>query len=172
MNALRLLLAVLLVTATTPADSGEVPLDGTPLASMAGFIGNWEINTTWADGNSLWARNEFSVGLGGRFVEIRTFTDDGDGVYERYFTIYAGDPTTGDIKAYGFTFDGTTAVVDDVTIEGDVTDAAIIGQWGEGAAAVRQIIRLVSEDEYNWKVWMGGEGAWELIMDGNYQRVD
>jgi hypothetical protein len=173
MKTIRLAFAVLLMAAAIPADSGEVPLDGTPLWQMGMFIGNWEIDTQWSDGTPLWTRNEFTVGIGGQFVEIRTFTRDEKGeVYERYYTIFSADAETGKVTSYGFTYDGTVTVVDDVGITGSVTDAALTSRWGTGDSQIRQTVQIVSRDAYSWKVWAGSDENWTLIMDGVYDRVD
>ena len=153
--------------------AGEVTLDRTQLWQMAMFIGDWEINETWEDGSELWSRNEFRVGLGHEFLEIRTFAKDENGkVYERYFTILAYDKESETVKSYGFTYDGTVTIVDDVKLEGSVTDAAVTSQWGTGDSQIRQTIQIVTRDEYSWKVWSGNGTDWEMIMDGTWRRVD
>ena len=170
-----LILAILSMPPATTARAGEVPLDGTPLWALAGYIGNWEIDAEWSDGSRLWGRNEFTVGLAGQFINIDTYARDGDGdgdKYQRYFSVYAADPTTGALTAYGFNFDGTVTIVDDIELTGTVTDASLTTRWSAGDSEIRQTIRLISEDEYSWKVWSGSGDGWELIMDGTWKRVD
>jgi hypothetical protein len=155
------------------AHAGELPLDGTPLSALAGYIGNWEIDTEWSDGSRLWGRNEFTVGLAGQFINIDTYARDGDGdKYQRYFSVYSADAETGELTAYGFNFDGTVTIVDDIELTGDVADATLTTRWSAGDSDIRQTIQLVSKDEYTWKVWSGSGDEWELIMDGTWKRVD
>ena len=167
-------IAVIILVAFAPGGSaGEVPLDRTKLWQMAMYIGDWEINETWEDGSELWSHNEFRVGLGGEFVEIRTFAkDDNDEVYQRYFTIFAYDNDSDTVRSFGFTSDGTVTVVDDVKLEGSVTNAAITSQWGSGESQFRQTIQIVSRNAYSWRVWSGNGTDWSLIMDGTWRRVD
>lgn len=55
-----------------------------PLAKLQPWVGNWEVNTEWEGGRKLWARNEYKIGLGGRFLIADTYTKDSDGkVYHR-----------------------------------------------------------------------------------------
>ncbi len=164
---------IILMTLAPCGSAGEVPLDRTKLWQMAMYIGDWEINETWEDGSELWSRNEFRVGLGGVFVEIRTYAkDDNDEVYQRYFTIFAHDKVSDTVRSYGFTNDGTVTVVDNVKLEGSVTDAAITSQWGSGDSQFRQTIQIVSRNAYSWKVWSGNGTNWNLIMDGTWRRAD
>lgn len=165
-----LTLSLLLSTGLAPR-AGEVPLDGTPLWPLAWFIGQWEIDTTWSDGTPLRSRNVFTVGLGGRFLEAQTFAADGDGdMYERYRTIYAYDNETGQIVSYGFTYDGSVTIVDDMKLDED--GPALTSEWSGDGAAIRQTVKFLSPDEYNWKVWTRTDGDWGLIMDANWHRVD
>lgn len=168
-----LIIAVLCVSQGPTARAGEVPLDGTPLWALAGYLGNWEIDTEWSDGSRLWGRNEFTVGLAGQFINIDTYARDGDGdKYQRYFSVYSADAETGELTAYGFNFDGTVTIVDDIELTGSVTDATLTTRWSAGDSDIRQTIQLVSKDEYTWKVWSGSGDEWELIMDGTWKRVD
>ena len=163
--------ALLMIAPCSPA--GETTLEGTPLEALAGYIGDWEIDTTWADGSKLWSYNEFRPGLGGKFLEITTSTKDENGkVYELYFTIFAYDSGSDTLQSYGFTSDGTVTVVEDIQVEGEASNAALTSQWGSAESQIRQTIRLVSADAYNWRVWSGDGENWELIMDANWQRVD
>ena len=139
------------------------------------YIGDWEIDATWADDSALWSRNEFRVGLGGEFLEIRTYAkDENDTIYQRYFTIFAYNKETQKLQSYGFTYDGTVTVVDDVKMEGSVSDATLTSQWNDGKAQIRQEIQIVSRDEYSWKVWSGDSDghSWLLIMAANWRRIN
>ena len=168
-----LIIAVLCVSQGPAARAGEVPLDGTPLWALAGYLGNWEIDTEWSDGSRLWGRNEFTLGLAGQFINIDTYARDGDGdKYQRYFSVYSADAETGELTAYGFNFDGTVTIVDDIELTGSVTDATLTTRWSAGDSDIRQSIQLISKDEYTWKVWSGSGDEWELIMDGTWKRVD
>ena len=149
-------------------------LEGTPLGDLEVFLGNWEVDTHWSDGTPLWARNEFRVGLGGNFIEARSFTkDENDEVYERYYTIFANETERNTITSYGYTYDGTVTIIRDINLEHADGMVIMTTEWTAGTDAVRQTVRATSGDTYSWKVWAKGDGQadWSLIMDADYRRV-
>lgn len=166
-------LTLLMLTLAT-ARAGSAGLDGTPLGALAGYLGDWEVATQWADGTPLWARNEFRVGLGGKFIEARSFTkDENDEIYERYYTIFAIDPESGTFTSYGYTYDGTVTIVEGIEVDNADGSGTMTTEWSAGADAIRQTVSVTSDESYNWKVWSkGAEEDWALIMDADYQRVD
>lgn len=178
-----LLVTALLAASPLVADAEAAaasPFDGTPMEKLAGYLGSWEIDATWADGNKLWARNEFTAGLGNAFLDAKTFAKDGDGeVYERYRTVFAFDAASGSFKSYGFTYDGTVSVVDSVAVAGEKGKESITSSWKAGGQELKQEVQLVDENSYTWKVYVRPTGAgeakggeWTQIMDGVWKRVD
>jgi len=127
-----------------------------PMKKMQPFIGTWEINDAWSNGEALWARNEYKVGLGGRFVEATTYAKDGDGEpYERYRTIFSHDAESGEYRSYGFTYDGTATVVTNTIADVD-GQTSITSEWEQGPAEIRQTVTTIDADNYRWQVWMRG----------------
>ncbi|HMQ16771.1 MAG TPA: hypothetical protein PKC49_12435 [Phycisphaerae bacterium] len=148
-----------------------------PIEKLSPFLGTWEIEATWSSGEKLWARNEYRVGVGGRFLEATTFARDGDGkVYERYLTIFCYDAAKKAFVSHGFTFDGT-AKVTPVDVGEEAGRPIVSLQWkiGEGDAApeFRQRVAFVDGDSYRWQVWTrsGGAEDWSPMMDGVWKRV-
>lgn len=124
-------------------------LEGTPLEVLAPYIGDWEVEGEWGDGRSLWSRNEYRVMMGGAFVAATTWAADGGGEpYQRYFTVYTAED--GGIVARGFTHDGTTSTLEMTTTE----DSALVAEWGESPARIRQRVDPPRGDAYRWRVWM------------------
>ena len=173
-RCLTLVVSILLVALGASADDRAADLAGTPMEALSDLIGDWEVEATWSDGSRLWSRNEFRVGLGGQFVVARTFAKEAEGQrYERYLTYFAYDADSGTWKTYGFTYDGTVSVVDDVevsTVDGRLLFAS---RWASGDDEVRQTLEVTSKDSYNWKVWVRPDSGaeWTQIMDGDWKRV-
>ena len=174
-STMRGLVAFLgLITASfAAAESGT--LEGTPLEGLTAFLGNWEVETQWADGTPLWARNEFRIGLGGNFIEASSFTkDENDKVYERYYTIFANDTESDSITSYGYTYDGSVTIIEGINVANVDGFVTMTTEWSAGADAIRQTVSVTSNETYHWKVWAksAGQEGWALIMDTDYQRVD
>ena len=139
------------------------------------FLGSWEINTNWTNGNKLWSRNKYTVGIGGNFVNAVTYAKDGDGEpYQRYFTVFSYDKQKQQFQSYGFTYDGTVTIVDNKVslVDGKTR---IASQWDSGNGTIKQEVQMVSKDRYSWKVWMKPANStgedWQPLMDGVWKRV-
>ncbi len=173
--ALSLVLAPAALADDAPLSAPPRPehvADG-PLQALDYFIGDWVIDARWAWGDTLNARNEYRVGLGGNFVEVATIVRDNDGpVYERYFSVYAHDAATNQTTAIGFTHDGSvTNLPTEVRKEGDAI--VILTDMTEGGTRIRQRVKTDGPDAYTWKVWMtpAGSDAEQQIMEGVWRRV-
>ena len=161
---------------TVPESQAQTsPLTGTPLEPFIPFLGNWEVEAKWANGEPIWARNEYEIGLGGKFVFARTWTKDGSGeAYERYQTYFGVDPDSQRVKTWGFTYDGTFAMVEDYEVTNEGGKPSFTSVWASGPAEIKQTVALIDAKSYAWKVWTrtaeGGE--WQQIMDGVWKRKD
>ncbi len=157
------------VRADLPRPSRPEKLQG-ELGRLSYFLGTWEINGAWSSGQKLHARNEFRIGLGGRFMEITTSVRDGDGpVYERYRTIYQHTPDG--FVGHGFVFDGTAKSVPvEVTFEPTLKMRT---ELTENGTTVRNDAIRIDDDSYAWKVWVRGadDAEWVSVMDGVWKRV-
>lgn len=145
-------------------------LRGTPLEVFAPYIGDWEINSAWGDGTTLWSRNEYRVLLGGAFVQATTWAKDGGGeAYPRYFTVYASE--AGAIKAHRFTYDGTVTALDMSPI---AEGKGLAAEWGEYPARIRQWVDAPEGDSYRWRVWVLRDADAEPApaMDGIWKRMN
>lgn len=167
-------MAALLATAFESPAAPEKLVDG-EIAKLQPWIGNWEINSKWASGQALWARNEYRVGLGGKFVEADTYAKDGDGEpYHRYKTIFTFDESKKKFVSYGFTSDGKVQVVENKLeqVDGKV---ALTSSWAMGETEVKQTVKILNNDEYAWNVWMRpveGDAEWAQSMEGTWKRVE
>ena len=157
--------------ATRKVDSG--PSIKMELKGFAPFVGTWVIDGQWIDGNKLWAKNEYRVGMNGNFIEARTFAKNQHGkIYQRYFTIWRFNADKGNVESYGFTYDGTVTVTDSEIDNSDTAHPAIGSQWTQSdGSQIKQQVTLTDADSYSWKVWSSPDGNdWKQIMDGVWNR--
>ena len=145
------------------------------LQCFAPYIGTWVIDNQWANGEKLWAKNKYEVGLGGNFVITRTWAKDGDGEpYERYSTIFAWDKKKNTVVSHGFVFDGTVQHVD-VEVEKSNGQELIRSQWQPDPSSdmtIKQEVSIIDENQYGWKVWSRADDSAEFqpMMDGVWKR--
>jgi hypothetical protein len=63
-----------------------------PMALLAPFVGEWQVEGTWSSGDKLRARGVYQWGLGKKILHARTFVMNGDKEYQRYESIMAWHP--------------------------------------------------------------------------------
>ena len=163
--------------ATHPANHGHASIDlSENLKDFAPYLGVWEVEAQWASGQTLWAKNHYRVGVGGKFVEAATWAKDRDGeVYQRYLTIFGVDSETHEIMSHGFASDGKVTQVK-MEIEKPENGHSIIrSQWQptpDNDMMIKQEVQILDENRYRWQVWSGQDENWTSIMEGVWQRVD
>lgn len=166
-------------TCQAPVAVEAQPAGAQPLSSdfamLAPLIGDWEVSAQWQWGDTLKARNEYRVGIAGRFLEVRTIVRDNDGPeYVRYKTVYAvnpdaaGDPKAPEFIAYGFAVDGSVTVLP-VSLEDGVLRMRMDGKGG--GPSIRQEAGPFTDTGYKWKVEMLDGAEWTVVMDAEYKRV-
>lgn len=165
--------AVAQESSTATAQTKSRPPIKTELEGFGPFVGTWVIDGQWIGGNKLWAKNEYSVGMNGNFIEARTFAKNQYGkIYQRYLTIWRFNPDKGSVESYGFTYDGTVTVTDSEIDNSDPAHPVIRSQWAQpDGSRIKQEVRHTDADSYAWKVWSSSDGSdWKLIMDGVWKR--
>ena len=146
------------------------------LQAFEPFVGSWTIDAKWSGGSELWARNEYSVGMNGNFVEAKTFTKNEHGKeYQRYFTIWRHNAENKKVESYGFTFDGSvTNAISDMDTS-DAEHPVIRSKWrtADSKSYIKQEVRLIDAKSYGWKVWSSEDGEeWTQIMDGVWKKKE
>ncbi len=145
------------------------------LAPLNYYLGDWTIEATWAWGITLEGRNEYRVGVGGRFLEVITVASDGGAApYERYHSFYTPQKDGDAYVATGFTYDGTTATIP-YTFEMDEGLPTIrTDVRNDDGSRLRQEIDPIDENSAAWRVWMTtpGSDAEQQIMDGVWTRAE
>ncbi len=168
---------LLLLAAGRPAwGQQQEPVLTGELAAMSYFLGDWEIEATWSWGATLKGRNEYRVGLNGRFIEQRTIVSDNGGpMYERYRTVYAHDAESG-FLAHGFSSDGSFKTVDLAieTDEGGAVTAIQINNEQPDGSVIRNRVERRDAASYGWIVHMRAneEEEWRPLIDGVWTKVN
>jgi hypothetical protein len=149
-------------------------VDG-PMMKLAPMLGTWEIESQWANGTPLWAKNEYFVGLGGRFVEAKTYSKNPAGkIYQRYHTIFGYDEAKQEYMSWGFTYDGTEKTLP-VQVEESDGRVSLTSEWEQAPGSrIKQTVTIGADaGQYQWTVWSKeDDGDWTEIMDGTWKRVE
>jgi uncharacterized protein YndB with AHSA1/START domain len=78
------------------------------LQPLAGFLGTWEVQTTWPSGVSLWARSQIQAAPGGTYLTSRIQAREGQQVeYHRYQTFYLATEAPLHWREITFSYQGT-----------------------------------------------------------------
>jgi hypothetical protein len=167
--------ATLVAQQTKAPDAQHEPQLNENLKCFAPYLGTWVIESEWSNGGKLWAKNKYTIGLGGNFVMARTWAKDGDGEpYERYLTIFAWDKAQNKVVSHGFTYDGSVQQVD-MEVETSDGKELIRSQWQPSPAndmVIKQEVSIIDENQYGWKVWSRADESAEFqpLMDGVWKR--
>jgi hypothetical protein len=142
----------------------------TKLAPLERFAGEWLVEGKWSNGESLQARSVYEWGLGKKIMRAKTFVKNGDKEYQRYEGILAWQPEKKSLFEISFAFDGQMT---EVLIESKDKDTLHIGwaPYREGKPSpVRQTIRFLDNDRFQWVVSLKEGEEWKEIMDATWKR--
>lgn len=158
------LLPALLLFGATPARAQT--LKG-PLTELAPLLGTWEIEAKWRHGATLWARAQYSPGIGGHSVEGRVFVQDNQlPPYLRYLNVFRFDDD-GELVATNFSHDGTQT-----ESEFEFLDGVMSSTWMEGELLIRERTATLGEDKLHWTVTMSDPETEneQTLMDAYWTR--
>ena len=166
------------VLGALPAFAFEPPQPSTklvdgPMQKLAPILGTWEIDSEWLGGDPIKARNEYTVGLGGKFIYAKTFAEsESGGIYQRYFTVFGFDDEKQQYVSWGFTYDGTSMTVP-MELREENGKVVLTSQWNnERTGEIRQSVTLGDESAYGWQVWKKTpEGEWLEIINSEWEKV-
>ncbi|MEM6795511.1 MAG: SRPBCC domain-containing protein [Acidobacteriota bacterium] len=141
------------------------------LKELEPFLGVWELETAWANGQKLWSKSEYTPVLNGRFVRVITRVRDGDGEpYTRYRALIGAGAQAGEFEATSFQNDGSkSAVTYRMTEPGHLE-----WEWSTGQMNVRESYRSLDAENARWRVFMrqGEEGEWGQMLDGTWKKAE
>jgi hypothetical protein len=162
------LLAVVAVAGSVRAH--DQPGAGTGLKALERFVGEWEVDGKWADGQRLQARGVYQWGLDQKIITAKTFVRDGDKEYQRYEGVFAWHPQKKSLFEISFAFDGA---ITEVLIEAKDKDTLHIG-WvpfvPEKPSTVRQVIKFLDQDHFQWIVFIREGENWKQLIDATWKR--
>lgn len=165
-------------TEDQPAEQPAPAAEPTPIEAfreaVSPFIGTWEIEATWAWGETLEARNVYAWDLSEGLVLAHTQAKDGDGPwYNRYLTVFAPGANASEIAIHTFVYDGTTDVGTMTVGESNGGNLLLSTSWTMGGTQIRQENELVDANTMAWRVWMrpNDQEPWAQVMDDQWERI-
>ncbi len=166
----RTLALLAMLASAAPLTAQEKAPAANPLASLERFAGEWVVDGKWSDGQSLHARAVYAWGLGKKIMKASTFVQNGATEYQRYEGILAWDPEKKRLFQISFSFDGS---ISKYVIECKDRDTLHIGwvPYADGKAPkVRQVLRFVDNDHFQWIVALRDGDGWKQIIDATWRR--
>jgi hypothetical protein len=170
-----ILVAAVLILPTHRLPAGEQPA-GKPeadpkLAILDRFAGEWTVEGRWSDGKPLSARGVYAWGLDRKIMITKTYVKDpAKGECQRYEGVMAWHPDKKCLFQISFAFDGA---ISEVLMEAKDKDTLHIG-WGPlpggKASKVRQTIRFLDNDRFQWVVALQAGDEWKEIIDATWKR--
>lgn len=142
-----------------------------PMAALARFVGEWQVEAKWADGPPLKARGVYQWGLDKKILIAKTFVMNKEGKeYQRYESIMAWHPEKKSLYEITFAFDGELT---EVILEAKEKDTIHIGYtpFHTGKAqSIRQTLRFTDDDHFVWNVQMQKGKEWVQLIEGTWVR--
>jgi hypothetical protein len=140
-----------------------------PLQRLLG--GQWEVHGTWSSGEPLHSRTICELGVGGRFIQARTYALQ-DGIeYQRYETLYGWDAADETLTYSSYAYDGN--ITAGTITSTDVDTLSYRGAKGSSSASgtIGQTIEFLSNDEVRWIVWLETVEGKQQLIDAIWNRT-
>jgi hypothetical protein len=171
---IRMFAVVAIVGLTLPS-SGTAEDKTAPSADklqpLARFIGEWSVEGKWSDGSELHARDTFEWSLGKKIINTKTFVKNGASEYQRYEGVLTWHPKKASLVQYNFAFDGSVSETTMQAVDNDTVRVGWVPYDPSAPSKVRQVLKFVDNDHFNWKVEVNANGAWQQIIDATWKRT-
>jgi hypothetical protein len=164
-------MAIMLSPVLSPCGDSKQAEKTDPMAVLAPFIGEWQVDGQWSSGDKLHARGVYEWGLGKKILKAQTFVMNGDKEYQRYESIMAWHPKKKSLFIISFSFDGNMT---ENLIESKDADTVHIGfsPFHDGEPGkVRQIIQFKDQDHFTWRVLLQNDKDWQEIINATWERT-
>lgn len=141
-----------------------------PMAALAPFAGEWQVDGSWSNGEKLRARGVYHWGLGKKILHTKTFVMDGDKEYQRYESIMGWHPEKKSLYQITFSFDGH---INEVLMEPKEKGTLHIGFKpfrADQPQNVRQVIRFKDDDHFLWTVSLKMGDEWKQLIEATWER--
>jgi hypothetical protein len=156
--------------ALSQGDEKKAAKQDDPMALLARFVGEWNVDAKWSTGESLKARGVYQWGLDKKLLIAKTFVTDMDKEYQRYESIFTWHPGRKSLYEITFSFDGS---ISEVLIETKEKDTLHIGYTpfhADKAQPIRQTIRFTDNDHFVWVVQMQKGTEWMQLIEATWVR--
>ena len=143
-----------------------------PMAPLAQFVGEWQVEGHWSDGNKLVARGVYEWGLGKKILKAKTFVMNGDKEYQRYESVMAWHPKKKCLYEITFDYNGN---INEVVMEPKDEDTLHIGYTpfhADEPQKVRQILKFKDNDHFVWTVNVKEGDEWKQVIEATWVRKD
>lgn len=158
--------------AESNAQAPVITLDAN-LAPLQRFLGGqWEVHGTWSSGGALHARTIYEIGIGGKFIQAKTFALRKDGTeYQRYESIFGWNTEEKLLNFSSYTFDGSVGT--GIIKSTNANTLSYEGTKGSPSASgtLGQTIEFLSQDEARWIVWLKTEEGNKQLLDATWKRT-
>ena len=166
------LVATVLIPFTPAFSSGADPASGNknPMAPLERFVGEWQVEGQWSDGNKLRARGVYEWGLNHKILKAKTFVMNGEKEYQRYESIMAWHPRKKCLYQISFTYDGG---ISEVLMEPKDSDTIHVGFTPfhtDQPANIRQVLKFKDKDHFVWTVRMKQGDEWKQLIEATWVR--
>ncbi len=143
------------------------------LAPLRRFLGGqWEVHGTWSSGEPLHARTIYELGVGGRFVQARTYVLQEDGTeYQRYETLYGWNAADETLAYTSYAYDGNITAGTIASIDADTLLYAAAKAAPSASGTIGQTFEFLSDDEARWTVWVETDQAKQQLIDATWNRT-
>jgi hypothetical protein len=148
----------------------DKPASGDKMVGMGRFVGEWEVDAKWADGNRLQGRTVYAWSLGKKILTTKSFVGKGDKEYQRYEGVMAWHPAKKSLFHISFAYDGA---VSETIVENKDNDTIQIGFKSFDPAKpsrVRQTIKFLGKDKFRWTVELKDGEGWKQLIDATWKR--
>jgi hypothetical protein len=161
-------MVVVFLPALTSADDTAADKKD-PLAPLARFAGEWQVEGQWSNGEKLQARGVYEWGLGKKILRAKTFVRNGDKEYQRYEGVMAWHPKKKCLYEISFAYDGN---ITEVVIEPKDQDTLLIGYtpFDADQPGVRQILKFKDNDHFIWTVQLKQGDEWKQLIEATWER--
>jgi hypothetical protein len=174
MRPMLLTIGVVLLAAAPACAGGKTTPENKAaseaLALLDRFVGEWTVDGKWSSGEELHARTIYEWRLGKKIMMTRTYVMDKGKEYQRYEGIFAWRPELKLLYQVSFSFDGSMT---EVVVEPEGEASLKIGFTPfapDRESKVRQVIRLVDNNRFQWTVLLKTGDKWEQLIDATWKR--
>lgn len=143
------------------------------LAPLERFLGGqWEVHGTWSSGEPLHARTVYELGVGGRFIQAKTYVLRGDGTeYQRYETLYGWNASDEAMAFTSYAYDGSITEGTIIPTDADTFSFVVTRVSPSASDTIGQTIEFLSDDEARWKVWLETAEGKRQLLDASWTRT-